>query len=276
MRFSTSLLLAVPIASVAAEGMIDQYKAQFQNFLGSFGATPPSAPAAQEAVVDGDFAASPDSEPAAVPASSDAAVTQLTLDTWKDTLYEPVQPGATTPEEWWVLMTGGNKTCLGHCGKADTAFKQAAANFEARTDVDTPRMAVIDCEQEGVLCNSLGGGAGSIWAFEMLPRPAPIDIYIARVNLSSITSATVENLLLPENKPAFQKLDSIFHPFDSPLAQYNVLVPFGYVLYYLSFIPNWAFMFVISAVSRQIMSRRMANHGNRNAAAAAAAPAPAQ
>jgi hypothetical protein len=39
----------------------------------------------------------------------------LTLETWNQTLYNPVKPGATTPEEWWVLITGRNKTCFGAC-----------------------------------------------------------------------------------------------------------------------------------------------------------------
>lgn len=41
----------------------------------------------------------------------------LTLDSWKETLEEaPVQAHHSLPDrppDWWVLVTGGNKTCFG-------------------------------------------------------------------------------------------------------------------------------------------------------------------
>ncbi len=44
MRFPAStVLLALPILGVAAEGAFEEYKAQFQNFLSSFGVLPPQA-----------------------------------------------------------------------------------------------------------------------------------------------------------------------------------------------------------------------------------------
>lgn len=105
MRVSATTILALPLLATAAESPFEQYKAQFQNFLSSFGASAPSAekPAA---------AAAPD---AAAPASTTAAkkISVLTTENWKDVLYEPVKAEATTPEEWWVLITGGNKTCFG-------------------------------------------------------------------------------------------------------------------------------------------------------------------
>jgi hypothetical protein len=48
MRFSTSALLALPLLAAAAESPFEQYKAQFQNVLGSLGVKP--AVAAKEAV----------------------------------------------------------------------------------------------------------------------------------------------------------------------------------------------------------------------------------
>lgn len=101
MRFSTSAILALPLLAAAAESPFQQYKAKFQNFLGSFGAKTPS---------------SEDVPPvASVKAKKVGAkkIEKLTLSGWKDTLFGSVQPGATQPEEWWVLITGGNKTCFG-------------------------------------------------------------------------------------------------------------------------------------------------------------------
>jgi hypothetical protein len=99
MRFSTSVLLALPLLAVA-ESPFGEYKAKFQNFLSSFGASLPS----QEKAAG--------SEPVAAKiAPKKMAI--LTLENWKDTLYAPVAADATTPVEWWVLLSGGNKTCFG-------------------------------------------------------------------------------------------------------------------------------------------------------------------
>jgi len=39
----------------------------------------------------------------------------LTLENWRDTLTEHVTPKTTVPDEWWVLISGRNKTCFGNC-----------------------------------------------------------------------------------------------------------------------------------------------------------------
>jgi hypothetical protein len=100
MRFSAAtVLLALPVLA-AAESQFEQYKAQFQNLLGSFGSYIPS----------------PNKHDAADAQSSKLGAKKmsvLTLDNWKDTLYGPVKVGSTKPEEWWVLITGRNKTCFG-------------------------------------------------------------------------------------------------------------------------------------------------------------------
>jgi hypothetical protein len=101
MRFA-SVLLALPLLAAADEGPFEQYKAQFNNFFDNIGSYLPNNPAK---------GADPVHE-AAVKAGS-LAVHQLTLTNWKDKLYGSVKPGATKPEEWWVLITGRNKTCFG-------------------------------------------------------------------------------------------------------------------------------------------------------------------
>lgn len=105
MRVSAATtLLALPLLAAAAESPFEQYKAQFQNFLSSFGASAPSA-SKQE---------TPD---AAAPEVAEKKLSVLTLDNWKEVLYEPVKAETTTPEEWWVLITGRNKTCFGKFGQ---------------------------------------------------------------------------------------------------------------------------------------------------------------
>jgi hypothetical protein len=107
MRFSSFLLAVSAIA--AAEAQFEQYKAQFQNFLSSFGVKAPATGNDAGAPGAGAGTRTPGGDAGA--AKADIAV--LTLSNWKDVLYSPVTPSTSTPEEWWVLVTGGNKTCGG-------------------------------------------------------------------------------------------------------------------------------------------------------------------
>lgn len=100
MRFSTSILPALPLLAFAQEAPFEQYKAQFQNFLGNFGSYIPNPN-------------NYDPVGAAEAKIGEMKMNVLTLDNWKDTLYAPVKAQSTTPEEWWVLITGRNKTCFG-------------------------------------------------------------------------------------------------------------------------------------------------------------------
>ena len=99
MRFSVSAVVAALPAFAAAQDFA-QYQAQFQNFLGNMGSYIPN-PGRHDPI-------------AAAEAKVGAMkMNILTLDNWRDTLYEPVKEGATKPEEFWVLTTGRNKTCFG-------------------------------------------------------------------------------------------------------------------------------------------------------------------
>lgn len=107
MRFSSSVFLALPLAAFAAEeGAFGQYKAQFQNFLGSFGA---KQAADQDQVAE---ERKQQYQVEEVPVEG-TALSALTLENWQETLYGALPEGATTPEEWWVFVTGRNKTCRG-------------------------------------------------------------------------------------------------------------------------------------------------------------------
>lgn len=107
MRFSlatAAFAAAVPAfaADAAADGPFGQYKAQFQNFLGKFTGAVADSPVVQ----DGPIAA-------AEAKIGEIKTTVLTLENWKQTLYAPVKAAAEHPEEFWVLITGRNKTCFG-------------------------------------------------------------------------------------------------------------------------------------------------------------------
>lgn len=257
MRFSSAALLALPLLAAASESPFEQYKAQFQNFLGSFGASAPKAaePAEPAGAAEADAPQPP--QPAEVPPEVkplSAEVNLLNLDNWKHTLYSNVKPDATKPDEWWVLLTGANKTCYGRCLKLDAAFNEAAYQFASIPDA--PHMAVLDCEQQPVLCNSWSVTPGGIWAFQMLPEPAAIDIYSKRFNLSSVTGQTLVDLHAANSKEDFKIVDSYFHPFHGFAAEKGLAVPFGYITWAFGLIPSWATMLGISMFSRSFMSRR--------------------
>ena len=117
MRFSSTAILALPLLAAAAESPFEQYKAKFQNFLSSFGAAAPAADKAEPA------AAAPKSKTKVGPKK----IENLTLENWKDTVYAPVKPGATTPEEWYILVSGGNKTCYGTCRLCRALFRPCSS-----------------------------------------------------------------------------------------------------------------------------------------------------
>lgn len=113
MKFSTLSTLALPILGAAAEE--PQYQAQFQNVLGNLGSYVPSyipLPSRHDEVE-------------AARTKAEQSISVLSLTNWKDILYEPVlkkfqdspadapRLSSESPEEWWVLITGGNKSCLG-------------------------------------------------------------------------------------------------------------------------------------------------------------------
>ncbi|KAK3387716.1 hypothetical protein B0H63DRAFT_164324 [Podospora didyma] len=261
MRFSTSALLTLPLLAAAAESPFEQYKAKFQNFLGSFGVAVPSSTEKQEPV-------------AAAKAKVVGAkkIETLTLSSWKDTLYAPVKPDATQPEEWFVLVTGGNKTCFGHCGKVETAFNESVTKFA--TQSKSPHVGILNCDNEPILCTSWSASTGALWVFEMLPAPAPIDVYWKRLNLTTTTSDDILKVAGKDGKKSLYLIDSYFHPFDGVLAKNGLALPIGYLLWGFNAIPSWAMMLIVSFFSRSMMNRQV-NGANRpgNPAAAAAAGA---
>ncbi|KAK4146439.1 uncharacterized protein C8A04DRAFT_25661 [Dichotomopilus funicola] len=279
MRFSTTALLALPVLAAAAESPFEQYKAKFQNFISNFGAATPSAerenaPAA--AAPGGASTGRAKSKKVVEPKS----IETLTLENWKDTLYSPVQTDATGPEEWLVLLTGGNKTCFGHCAKIETAFSESALNFAALPPSQpSPHLAKLNCDDQPVLCNSWSANTGALWLFSLPPPPAPADIATKRVNLTTVTTQDIVDAYTASNRTeaGWQTFapDGYFHPLEGKLAKLGLSVPLGYALWALNAIPSWGMMLIVSFLSRTMMNRRMDGMaGGRPAGAQGAAAAP--
>lgn len=243
MRFSAaSALLSLPLLASAQDA--PGYEAQFQSYLDKFMTYIPN-PSKHDPVA------------AAEAKAGSMKMDILTLKNWKDILYSPVTAGSTTPEEYWVLITGGNKTCFGHCGKVEAAFNESAAIFAAMPTA--PHTALLNCENEPVLCNGWSAPTGALWIFEMLPEPSPINIWTKRLNLTTTTSVNIVELQKEGYKEKARLHDGMFHPFNGPIAQNGMSVPVGYILWFFNLVPSWLFMVGVSMISRTMMSNRMNN-----------------
>lgn len=147
----------------------------------------------------------------------------------------------------YVPIFGGP---IGRCDKIEQVFNETAGRFAILPSA--PHMATLNCDEQPVLCNSWSATPGSIWAFEMLPPPAAIDIYRSRLNLTTTTSDELVALHTDGTKK-MTPLDSWFHPFNGKAAELGLAVPFGYAMWAFGLVPNWAFMIIVSMVSRSMM-----------------------
>ncbi|KAI0181622.1 hypothetical protein GGR52DRAFT_46215 [Hypoxylon sp. FL1284] len=253
MRFATaSAILGLPLLAAAEvpeyQAQFDNYMGQAQSFLGKFTSKIPH-PNKYDPVA------------AAAAKAGSLNMDILSLNTWKDTLYAPVKPESTTPEEWWVLITGGNKTCFGHCGKIEAAFNETAGKWALTPG--SPHTALLNCEDQPVLCSSWSAPVGAIWIFEMLPEPAPINIWTKRFNMTTTTSDDIVALQQDGYKSSTRLHDGFFHPFNGPLAKNGFGAPMGYVLWFFNLLPSWAFMILVSFFSRSMMTNRINQEANR-------------
>jgi hypothetical protein len=237
MRVSTLSLLALPVLAAAQQDPFEQAKAQAQYWfdkLSSFIPNPSKATA-----------------PEVVAKAGSKTFNVLTLENWESTIRSSVKPTSTSPEEWWVLVTGGNTTCFGSCGKVETAFNETAALWA--TNPAAPHTAYLNCENQPVLCNSWGGGPPSLWIFEVSAPPAPVDVRYRNLNHSQTDVKTFTDLYANQEWKSIQPYEGYFHPFDGPLAQYGLAVPLGYVFWFFNVVPSWLFMIMISFLSRNMM-----------------------
>jgi len=258
MRFSAASLLALPLLSAAAQQdtPLEQAKAQAQYWLGKISSYIPNPNKAH-------------TPPAAAAKAGGKTLKVLTLNGWEDTMRSSVKPTSTEPEEWWVLVTGGNKSCFGQCVQVETAFNETAALWAANPTA--PHLAYLNCEDQPVLCNAWGAGPPSLWIFDIVAPPAPIECRVKPLNISTTAVKTFTDLNSVEAKKEVKIYDGLFHPFDGVFAKYHVAVPIGYLFWIFAVVPSWMFMIGISFLSRTMMSKRMDPQAGRPAAGAAPA-----
>lgn len=140
---------------------------------------------------------------------------------------------------------------LGHCEKIEQAFNETAGKFALLPDA--PHTGYLNCEHEPVLCNAWSVPTGTVWVFEMLPEPAPIDIWVKKFNLTTTTSDDIVARHAEGYKKTFQLHEGTFHPFNGWWAQNHLSLPVGYVLWFFNVVPSWLLMLTLSFVSRSMM-----------------------
>jgi hypothetical protein len=109
MRF-TSIVALLPALALAQEQipLADRVQGWF-NKAKSF---VPSAPQAANAPIE-----------KMAEKVSESHVTTIDMSNWQDLLTPGVKE-----EDWFVYVTGGNKSCFGRCGQADKAFQVSSVD----------------------------------------------------------------------------------------------------------------------------------------------------
>lgn len=258
MRVSTLSILALPLLVAAQQDPLEQVKAQAEYWFGKISSYIPNPSKAHTAA------------DAATAKASGKTLNILTLNSWEHTIRSSVKPQSTTPEEWWVLVTGGNKTCFGLCGQVERSFNETAALWSANPTA--PHLAYLNCENQPVLCNAWGAGPPSLWIMEVAALGNPVDVRVKGLNSTSTDVKTFTNLHATSDWKSLKLHDGYFHPFDGPLAQYGLAVPLGYLFWFFNIVPSWLFMILISFASRSFTSKRAVGTQPARPAAAAAAP----
>jgi len=248
---ASPLILALPALATAQQiPFLDDIKSLISKATGSLSAAVTSA---TESI------SIPDPIASGAAKIADFQVERLGLNNY-DTLIKPgANTGATGIESWMVFVTGGNKTCFGLCNRAETAFNESVPLISASRN--PPHLAMLDCESDGVLCHAWAVSPPSVLHMQ-LPQPLPDQstpastVRFISLNRTTVTAPEIAAIHLQDKYLEKEPYEGFWHPFDGPLAQYNLAIPVGYVIWGFSQIPSWTIMIAISMFSRTFMGRR--------------------
>jgi len=215
-----------------------------------------------------------------------ALVHPVNLTTWKRTIrpdpstYATSSPSSLGPEPWMVFLTGGNKTCYGMCHAISTAWNASTPLLAASPSA--PKLAVIDCDADQIMCNTWSAGPPSIYYF-LLPRTLPDQSRPATeahyISLNRTTNATtVQEIVALHTEGKYKEHPEpswAWHPFDGVMARTGLDWPLAWVMWGLAQMPSWLPMIAISFLSRTFMGRRGAAQAGRQQGGAAGGAAPA-
>lgn len=278
MRFSqAAILCALPLLVIAEEEqqapLLDSLKAKGIYYLNQLQSFLPSGKPSSFVQIEDETSDAPatDGSPPKIERPV-PAIENLTLETWKETLQStPVTSTKSehaTTDEWFVLLTGGNKTCYGLCGQIESSFNESATLFAQ--EETHPNLALLNCESERILCNSWAAGPSSLYiisvpSLTLLDAKTPL--YIHSLNLTTTTPETYVELWKTGSYKEKGLYEGYFHPFDGQLAKYGAAVPLAYLLFFFSFVPSWAFVIGVPLISRTLTSLLMKPKATRAAPA---------
>jgi hypothetical protein len=267
MRFSSTLLLALPAIAVAEEQipLLDKVKGFFNKATAAVSSSIPAVPSA------------PINAAANKAASKAAEAIQhpLTLENWKQVLTVDPTASPPTTQDWLVFITGGNSTCFGLCGNATKAWNASLPVVAAKSPA--LKFAYLDCETENLLCNQWSVGAPALYLFS-IPKPladqsAPVPVVRYQpLNRTSTTTETFKTLLVDNEIEKVAPYEGFFHPFNGEIQKFGLALPYAYITWGFSKMPSWLPMILVSFFSRSFMGKRM----NPGAPAQAQGAAPAQ
>lgn len=184
------------------------------------------------------------------------SVSRMTVENHQQLLKTGAATASPGIEELMLFITGGNKTCFGLCNHAEIEWNKSVPLIAASRNA--PKLAVLSCETDPVLCNAWAAGPPSIFYF-LLPQPLPdqstpaTTVHEITLNRTSVTSAEIVALANEGKYKETAPYEGWFHPFDGNLAKFGVALPFGYAVYYFSLIPSWMMMVGISFFTRNFM-----------------------
>lgn len=168
---------------------------------------------------------------------------------------QPSSPGSHDPPPVLSLLQPANPLPLplGRCGNIEKAFNESVPVIAKKANA--PHFAYVNCDQQPILCNSWSTIAGRVWMIDMVPPPAVPEIYVQRHNLTTVTAkdliATWKSGAAARTEA--NRLESWWHPFKGKMAVNGLSLPFGYLFWVMGLLPQWAFMLIISFVSRSMM-----------------------
>ncbi|KAI9741333.1 MAG: hypothetical protein M1834_003050 [Cirrosporium novae-zelandiae] len=260
MRFSSALVLALPLLAAADQqplgGMLQGLLNKAKTYIPS--AVPSSPSPVEDVVVEVVL----------------KKVETINRDNWRSLLAPNVSTTGEGPETWMMFVSGGNKTCYGRCANVEKAWNESISLLSA--DPACPNLGYLNCDEQGILCATLYTGPPSIWHIQV-PQyqpsqeiQAPTVIHILPLNVTNTTALDIAKIHTEKKYEERPVYESAFHPFDGILAQYNLIEPVGYAFWAFGMVPSWAFMILISFISRTMMSRRLGTPGEARQRAATA------
>ena len=241
-------LIAFPILSAAAAQDQHPLGAQFQTWFDkakSYIPTSKDIPAAAK-------------DPVGASTAKLAAktVTPLSMSNYEEWLT-PDPSSAKSPLEYMVFVSGGNKTCGGHCAKLEKEWNETASLLAA--DATAPNLGYINCDIEGVLCATWQAQPPTIWHIQrpiaQADQSTPAStVYVNYLNVTKTTASDIVALHTGKKYEDGILNEGYFQPFDGIFVQYGVNKALGYVLFAFGLVPSWAFMAAMPIISRTIMS----------------------